>query len=150
MFTLDPEKHLTRPLGCVCFRRNQQVARKPKPCFAVAHVTEVQLGSVSCSSSTGHIFLPSAPQRTPTLKTRVCCLPSRELCQRLFFFFFGGRHPVEIKMQMKVLWSILLLLAVTPSVLSQSGTAPLVSSAIALIVLNGSPEVSHLLSLLLS
>lgn len=56
----------------------------------------------------------------------------------------GEGHPAEIKMQMKVLWSAMLLLAVTPAVLSQSGTA-LLNSSIATVLLNTSPSHSSLL-----
>lgn len=128
-----------RPVGCgwVCVSggtgRNQQVARKPEPCSAVAHVTGsaprrlLRVGTyfpslcTSADADPGDLpFAVFLPRTLPAIPLSVV----------------GEGHPVEVTMQMKVLWSTLLLLAATPSVLSQSGTAPLVSSvAAALIVL---------------
>lgn len=117
----------------VCFRRNQQVARKPEPCFAVAHVTgsaRRRLLLVRTCFSSLRTSADVDPEDWPSSDSRT--FPSDS-----FPSVDGEGHPVEIKMQVKVLWSVLLLLAVTPSVLSQSGTAPLVSSvATLLIVLN--------------
>lgn len=95
---------------------------------------QVQLRVVS--SVSGRIFLHSAPQRTLNPRGPAFAVFLPRTLPAILLSVVGEGHPVEVKMQMKVLWSTLLLLAATPSVLSQSGTAPLVSSvAAALIVL---------------